>query len=207
MGRTGTLHACDQEGVAPDLMTVAKGLGGGYAPIGAVLARGEIIDAIAAVSGTFVHGQTYNGHPLACAAALAVQETIRQENLLANVRTQGDRLTSRLRAAFNEHDFVGDIRGRGLLQAIELVFDKETKAPFPRGHRAAGRIKKAAMELGLLIYPGTGCADGKAGDHVLIAPPFNVSEEAIDLFVDRLAVAVDAAIETVLKELRNGPVA
>jgi adenosylmethionine-8-amino-7-oxononanoate aminotransferase len=203
MGRTGTLHACTGEGVAPDLMTIAKGLGGGYAPIGALLARGEIVDAIAKGSGAFVHGQTYNGHPLACAAALAVQQTIRRDSLLGNVLRQGQHLASGLSAAFEAHEFVGDIRGRGLLQAIELVADKSTKAPFPRAAGAAGRVKKAAMDLGLLIYPGTGCADGDAGDHVLIAPPFNVGEEVIDLIVERLAAAVEAALEPVLKARRD----
>lgn len=205
MGRTGTLHACTEENVAPDLMTIAKGLGGGYAPIGAVLSRGEIVDAIAHGSGAFVHGQTYNGHPLACAAALAVQETIRTENLLANVQRQGERLRSGLSAAFKNHEFVGDIRGRGLLQAIELVSDRATKAPFPRAQAVAGRIKKAAMDAGLLVYPGGGCADGQAGDHVLIAPAFNAGDEAIDCIVERLRAAVDAALEPVLKIKRDVP--
>jgi adenosylmethionine-8-amino-7-oxononanoate aminotransferase len=207
MGRTGTLHACEQEAIAPDLMTIAKGLGGGYAPIGAVLVSGRIVEALKAGSGAFVHGQTYNGHPLACAAALAVQRVVRRDNLLANVRVQGEHLAGRLRAHFGQHPFVGDIRGRGLLQAIELVADRETRTPFPTGLRLAARIKQAAMDRGLLVYPGSGCADGRSGDHILIAPPFIADEAAIHLIAGRLAEAVDAALKPILAERRHVPAA
>jgi adenosylmethionine-8-amino-7-oxononanoate aminotransferase len=207
MGRTGTLHACEQEGVAPDLMTIAKGLGGGYAPIGAVLVSSEVVRALRAGSGAFVHGQTYNGHPVSCAAALAVQRVIRRDGLLDNVRAQGERLARRLHERFGEHPFVGDIRGRGLLQAIELVADRGARAPFPAPLRLGARIKQEAMARGLLVYPGAGCADGRAGDHVLIAPPFIVDAAAVDLIVERLAGAVEAALEPVLAEGRHVPAA
>ena len=207
MGRTGTLHACEQEGVAPDLITVAKGLGGGYAPIGAVLVSGRIVDVLTRGSGAFVHGQTYSGHPLACAAALAVQQVIREESLLDNVRSRGAQLADALHSRFAGHPHVGDIRGRGLLQAIELIADRETSTPFPSGLRLNARIKREAMARGLMVYPGGGCADGRAGDHVLIAPPFTVEAAVVDTIVERLGEAVDAALAQVGTEALHVPAA
>jgi len=194
MGRTGTLHACEQEGIAPDLMTVAKGLGGGYEPIGAVLLSKNIYDAFANGSGFFQHGHTYMGHPLACAAALAVQETIRRDNLLANVRDMGALLRRRLGERFGNHAHVGDIRGRGLFQAIELVEDRMTKAPFDPALKLHAKVKKAAMAHGLLVYPMGGTIDGQTGDHVLLAPPFIATAGNIDEIVDRLGNALDDAL-------------
>jgi adenosylmethionine-8-amino-7-oxononanoate aminotransferase len=194
MGRTGTLHACEQEGIAPDLMTVAKGLGGGYEPIGAVLLSQNIYDAFANGSGYFQHGHTYMGHPLACAAALAVQETIRRDNLLANVRDMGALLRRRLGERFGNHAHVGDIRGRGLFQAIELVEDRLTKAPFDPARKLHAKVKKAAMARGLLVYPMGGTIDGQKGDHVLLAPPFIATTANIDEIVDRLGSALDDAL-------------
>jgi len=191
MGRTGTLHACEQEGIAPDLMTVAKGLGGGYEPIGAVLLSKNIYDAFANGSGFFQHGHTYMGHPLACAAALAVQETIRRDNLLANVRDMGALLRRRLGERFGNHAQVGDIRGRGLFQAIELVEDRLTKAPFDPSAKLHAKVKKAAMARGLMVYPMGGTIDGQKGDHVLLAPPFIATAANIDEIVDRLGGALD----------------
>jgi adenosylmethionine-8-amino-7-oxononanoate aminotransferase len=193
MGRTGTLHACEQEGIAPDLMTIAKGLGGGYAPIGAVLLGEPIFEAIARGSGFFQHGHTYIGHPLACAAGLAVQQTIKRDNLLANVRTMGAHLRRRLGERFGNHAHVGDIRGRGLFQAIELVEDRLTKAPFDPALKLHAKVKKAAMARGLMVYPMGGTIDGRQGDHVLLAPPFIVNEGQIDEIVERLGAAVDDA--------------
>ena len=176
MGRTGTLHACEQEDVVPDLITIAKGLGGGYQPIGAVLAQGRIVEAFARGSGLFQHGHTYLGHPVACAAALAVQRIIHRDGLLAQVRQRGQALRARLRSSFGEHPYVGDIRGRGLFQAIELVQDRVTKAPFDPSHKLHARIKSQAMARGLMVYP-MGCTlDGARGYHVLLAPPFLVTE-------------------------------
>jgi adenosylmethionine-8-amino-7-oxononanoate aminotransferase len=194
MGRTGTLHACEQEGIAPDLMTIAKGLGGGYEPIGAVLLAGKIYESFAKGSGFFQHGHTYMGHPLACAAGLAVQETIRRDNLLANVRTMGAHLRRRLGERFGNHAHVGDIRGRGLFQAIELVEDRMTKAPFDPARKLNAKVKKAAMARGLMVYPMGGTIDGTRGDHVLLAPPFIVTASQIDEIVDRLGSAVDDAL-------------
>jgi adenosylmethionine-8-amino-7-oxononanoate aminotransferase len=194
MGRTGTLHACEQEGISPDLMTVAKGLGGGYAPIGAVLASNRVVEAIEQGSGSFMHGHTYIGHPVSCAASLAVQQVIRRDNLLENVRAMGARLSRRLNERFGNHHHVGDVRGRGLFQAIELVADRASKEPFDPARKLHAQIKEESMARGLMVYPMGGTVDGKRGDHVLLAPPFIVDGEAIDTIVERLGDAVDAAI-------------
>jgi adenosylmethionine-8-amino-7-oxononanoate aminotransferase len=194
MGRTGSLHACEQEGVAPDLLAVAKGLGGGYQPIGAVLAHRKIVDAFEQGSGLFQHGHTYLGHPMACAAALAVQRVIRRDGLVDAVVRQGQGLRERLVAAFGEHAHVGDIRGRGLFQAIELVADRDSQAPFDPTHKLHARIKARAMAEGLMVYPMGGTIDGARGDHVLLAPPFIVTDDDLDRIVKRLRRAVDAAI-------------
>jgi adenosylmethionine-8-amino-7-oxononanoate aminotransferase len=196
MGRTGTLHACQQDGVAPDLMTIAKGLGGGYQPIGAVLLSEKIFDAFANGSGFFQHGHTYMGHPMAAAAGLAVQEVIRRDNLLENVRSMGAHLSRRLNERFGNHHHVGDIRGRGLFQAIELVADRGSKEPFDPALKLHARIKREAMARGLMVYPMGGTIDGRRGDHVLIAPPFIVTESDVDTIVNRLGDAVDAAIDS-----------
>lgn len=193
MGRTGTLHACEQEGVTPDLMAIAKGLGGGYMPIGALLLHDRIFQALAEGSGAFQHSHTYMGHPLACAAALAVQRVIRRDDLLANVRRQGAHLARRLNERFGNHPFVGDIRGRGLFQGVELVADRGTKQPFDPALKLHARIKREAMARGLLVYPMGGTVDGKRGDHVLLAPPFIIDADIVDKIVDRLGDAIDAA--------------
>jgi len=194
MGRTGTLHACEQEGVAPDLMTIAKGLGGGYQPIGAVLAQRRVVDAFARGSGFFQHGHTYLGHAVACAAALAVQRVIRRDGLLAACRQRGDQLRERLERRFGTHPHVGDIRGRGLFMAIELVAERAAKTPFDAAAKLHARIKQAAMARGLMVYPMGGTVDGRVGDHVLLAPPFVATAHDIDQIVERLGDAVDASI-------------
>jgi hypothetical protein len=194
MGRTGTLHACEQEGIAPDLMVIAKGLGAGYQPIGALLVAGKIFSAVRDGSGFFQHGHTYMGHPVACAAALEVQHVIEEENLLANVRRQGDNLRRALTQAFGEHAHVGDIRGRGLLQAVELVADPESRAPFDPALGINARVKREAMARGLMCYPMGGTVDGQRGDHLLLAPPFIVDEQAVRTIAMQLREAVDAAI-------------
>ena len=196
MGRTGTLHACEQEGIAPDLMAIAKGLGGGFAPIGAVLVAGKVFQAFEQGSGLFQHGHTYLGHPLACAGALAVQQVIRRDNLLANVKQQGEHLAQRLKDRFGNHHHVGDVRGRGLFQCIELVQDRGTREPFEPKLKLHARIKQEAMARGLMVYPMGGTIDGARGDHVLLAPPFIVQAEMIDRIVDRLGDAVDAALSS-----------
>lgn len=194
MGRTGTLHACEQEGIAPDLMAIAKGLGGGYMPIGALLVSDKVFDAIARGSGAFEHSHTYTGHPLACAAALAVQRVIRRDGLLANVRKQGAHLARRLNERFGNHPFVGDVRGRGLFQGVELVADRGTKEGFDPALKLHARVKREAMARGLMVYPMGGTVDGARGDHVLLAPPFIIDAAAIDSIVERLGEAIDSAV-------------
>ena len=198
MGRCGTLHACVAEGVAPDLLVIAKGLGGGYQPIGAVLAQASVIEAIAKGSGAFQHGHTYIGHAMACAAALAVQQVIRRDGLVPRVQRQGEGLRARLQAAFGAHPRVGDIRGRGLFQAIELVQDRERHEPFDPALKLHARVKARAMAEGLMVYPMGGTIDGRRGDHVLLAPPFIVDDDALDQIVQRLVRAVDAALAEAL---------
>jgi adenosylmethionine-8-amino-7-oxononanoate aminotransferase len=195
MGRTGTLHACEQEGVSPDILAIAKGLGGGYAPIGAILLHDRIFKAVAEGSGAFQHSHTYTGHPLACAAALAVQRVIRRDDLLANVRDQGAHLARRLQERFGNHPFVGNVRGRGLFQGLEIVADRGTKEPFDPQRKLHARIKREAMARGLMVYPMGGTLDGARGDHVLLAPPFIIDSGAIDTIVERLGEAIDAAID------------
>ncbi|MBV8104389.1 MAG: aspartate aminotransferase family protein [Hyphomicrobiales bacterium] len=194
MGRTGTRHACEQEGVAPDLMTIAKGLGGGYQPIGAVLLARRIFEAFADGSGAFQHGHTYMGHPMAAAAALAVQDVIRRDNLIANAAAMGRLLQRRLVERFANHPFVGDIRGRGLFRALELVEDRAGKRPFNPALKVHASIKSEAMARGLMVYPMGGTIDGAEGDHVLLAPPFIVNAGQIETIVERLGEAVDAAL-------------
>jgi len=194
MGRTGTLHACEQEGISPDIIAIAKGLSGGYAPIGALLIEEKIFNTLAEGSGAFLHSHTYMGHPLACAAALAVQRVIRRDKLLENVRRQGDYLSRRLKERFGNHPFVGDLRGRGLFQGIEIVSDRGTKAPFDPSCKLHARIKHQALTRGLMIYPMGGTVDGTRGDHVLLAPPFIIDNGTIDAIVERLGDAIDAAV-------------
>lgn len=195
MGRTGTLFASEHDGVRPDIVAIAKGLGAGYQPIGATLASGAIFDAIVKGSGFFQHGFTYIGHATACAAAVAVQTVIREENLLANVNARGDDLNRLLHDRFSNHAHIGDIRGRGLFQSIELVADRATKKPFDPALKIHARIKKAAMAEGMCCYPMGGCIDGQYGDHVLLAPPYIVDTEVVGQIVERLSRAVDTALK------------
>jgi adenosylmethionine-8-amino-7-oxononanoate aminotransferase len=194
MGRTGTLHACEQDEVVPDLMCLAKGLGAGYQPIGAVLVHGKVFEPFRQGSGFFQHGHTYIGHVTACAAALAVQRAIRDRDLLAAVRVRGEALNRELRTNLGQNPHVGDIRGRGLLRGIELVADRETKEPFDPALKLHARVKAEAMARGLICYPAGGTADGVRGDHVLLAPPFIVSENQIGEIVGRVGEAIDAAL-------------
>ena len=195
MGRTGTLYAIEQEGVVPDLIAIAKGLGGGYQPIGALLAHRRVVDAVRRGSGVFQHGHTYIGHPVAAAAALAVQQVIARDRLLERVRLRGDQLMQSLRAAFADHPHIGDLRGRGLFVGVELVADRATKRPFDPRLRLHARIKAAAMADGLMVYPMGGTIDGEHGDHVLLAPPFIVTEADIEEIVRRFKNSVDRAID------------
>ena len=197
IGRTGTLHAWQQEGIAPDIQAIAKGLGGGYQPIGAMLASGRIVDTIREASGAFQHGHTYLAHPMACAAALEVQHVIRDEHLLDKVKERGSQLERRLTERFGNHRHIGDIRGRGLFRAIELVADRSKRAPFDPALKLHQRIKAAAFENGLACYPSGGTVDGRSGDHVLLAPPYIATSDDIDMIADRLGHAVDSALKSV----------
>ncbi|QTP55630.1 aspartate aminotransferase family protein [Billgrantia sulfidoxydans] len=194
MGRTGTLFAAEQEGVTADLITIAKGLGAGYQPIGATLVSGRIRDAIANGSGFFQHGHTYIGHATACAAALAVQTTIQERDLLPRVRELGEGLQRRLTERLGEHPHVGDIRGRGLFLGLELVADRATKAAFEPERKVHARVKQAAMQAGLMCYPMGGTIDGRQGDHILLAPPFILAESHLDEIVDKLDIALRSAL-------------
>src|SRR5579862_5914837 len=197
MGRTGTLHACEQDGVAPDLMAIAKGLGGGYQPVGATLLSNRIFEAFSKGSGFFQHGHTYMGHPMAAAAGLAVQDVIRRDHLLDNVVAMGAHLQRRLEERFANHHHVGDIRGRGLFRGIELVSEVDSRKPFAPELKINAHVKREAMARGLCVYPMGGTIDGVNGDHVLIAPPFIVNKEQVDAIVERLGDAVDAAVASV----------
>jgi adenosylmethionine-8-amino-7-oxononanoate aminotransferase len=194
MGRTGTLYAIEQEGVVPDLVAIAKGLGGGYQPIGAVLAHQRVVEPLVRGSGVFQHGHTYIGHAMAAAAALAVQEVIARDRLLDAVRARGGQLMRSLHAALDGHPNVGDIRGRGLFVGVEFVEDRASKRPFAPARRVHARVKAAAMDEGLMVYPMGGTIDGARGDHALIAPPFIVTETQVDEIVHRFTRAVDRAI-------------
>jgi adenosylmethionine-8-amino-7-oxononanoate aminotransferase len=191
MGRTGTLHACEQEGIVPDIMAVAKGLGGGYAPIGAVFASDLIYQVLATGSGALQNGFTYMGHPLASAAALAVQRVIREENLLENVQRQGGILRSELEHRLGQHPKVGDIRGRGLFLAIEFVEDRETKRPFAPDQKVHELVRRAAMDDGLLVYAMSGTINGTHGNHVMLAPPYTIDEALSQDIAARLAGAIE----------------
>ncbi|MFM2089381.1 MAG: hypothetical protein RLZZ237_4250 [Pseudomonadota bacterium] len=194
MGRTGSLFACEQEGVTADLICIAKGLGAGYQPIGAVMVSKDIRDTIRAGTGFFQHGHTYIGHATACAAALAVQQQIEERDLLANVLAMGDLLQQRLRQRFSGHPHVGDIRGRGLFLGLELVRERASKQAFDPALRLHARIKAQAMQAGLMCYPMGGTIDGLHGDHVLLAPPYIINASHVDEIVDKLGTAIDASL-------------
>jgi adenosylmethionine-8-amino-7-oxononanoate aminotransferase len=200
MGRCGTLWAFEQEGIVPDLVTIAKGLGAGYQPVGAVLISRQIAETIQHGSGFFQHGHTYIGHAAACAGALAVQKRLHDDGVLGRVAPMGNSLERRLRKAFAEHPHVGDIRGRGLFWGLELVQDRATKKPFDPKLRMHARVKRAALEAGLMCYPMGGTIDGARGDHVLIAPPFIVDETQLDELVDRLRASIQV---TLTEEVRT----
>ena len=190
MGRTGTIFAFEQEGIVPDIVTIAKGLGGGYQPIGGLLLSDKIYQAFAQGSGLFQHGHTYLGHPIAAAAADKVVEIMARPGLMDNVNAMGQRLQDGLEAALGQHPHVGDIRGRGLFRGIELVADRGSKAVLDPTLKTHAKIKKAAMARGLMSYPMGGTIDGVRGDHILLAPPYIISAEEVDLIVDRITGAI-----------------
>ncbi|MBY4892186.1 aspartate aminotransferase family protein [Rhodobacteraceae bacterium N5(2021)] len=197
MGRTGHLFACDADGIAPDILCIAKGLGAGYQPIGAMLCSKQIYQAVSDGTGFFQHGHTYLAHPIAAAAGRAVLQEMLERDLIAGVRTKGAAFEARLRDRFAQMPHVGDIRGRGLFWGIEFVADRATKTPFAPHHGLAGKLKKAAMAEGLACYPMAGTRDGKHGDHVLLAPPFIMTEAQMDEVVDKLARATETVLAKV----------
>ena len=194
MGRTGSLYACQQEGVSPDILTIAKGLGAGYQPVGAMLCSAAIYEAIENGSGFFQHGHTYMGHPTACAGALAVVNKMIAENLPDRVKQKGAVLRQKLEERFGQHPHVGDIRGRGLFMGLELVADRDTKTPFDPKLGVNKVVKKAAFEAGLICYPMGGTIDGLRGDHVLLAPPFIIEDSQLDELIDKLSKGIEAAV-------------
>jgi len=193
------MHAWEQEGITPDIQAIGKGLGGGYQAIAGILIAKCVVDTLAVGSGAFVHGHTYQAHPVACAAALEVQRIILEDALLANVRKQGILLEKMLRERFAAHPHIGDIRGRGLFFALEFLENRERKQPFDPGLKMHERIKNHALRAGIGVYPTGGTIDGRVGDHVLIAPPYIVREGDIEEIVDRL----DVAIQSMFRELRT----
>jgi adenosylmethionine-8-amino-7-oxononanoate aminotransferase len=198
MGRTGTLFAFEQDGIVPDIVTIAKGLGGGYQPIGAMMCSSKIYETIENGSGFFQHGHTYLGHPAACAAGLAVVGKLVGQGLVGRSASQGEKLQAALVERFGQHPHVGDIRGRGLFRGVELVADRETKATFDPKLRVHARLKKAAFEAGLICYPMGGTIDGVHGDHVLLAPPFIISDDEMGELVDKLGTAIEGVLGEVL---------
>ncbi|MDE2792248.1 MAG: aspartate aminotransferase family protein [Paracoccaceae bacterium] len=194
MGRTGSLFACEQDGIAPDIVAVAKGLGAGYQPLGAMLCSEDIYGAIASGSGAFEHGHTCLGHPVAAAAGHAVLTMIIEDDLPDRVMTAGRSLQSALADSFGKHPHVGDIRGRGLLRALELVSDRQTKTPFDPNRKLAPAIRKAALDAGLICYPISGTVDGVRGEHILLAPPYIITDAQVDELVGKL----DQALSSVL---------
>lgn len=192
MGRTGTFFAFEQESVIPDILTIGKGLGGGYAPIAGILVHQKVISVLRSGSSAFNHGQTYQAHPVSCAAALKVQQIIRRDKLVQRCAKMGRLLESLLREALGRCKYVGDIRGRGLFWGVEFVRDRETKTPFESEIGFGLRMQQAALEMGVAVYPGAATIDGQRGDHVLISPPYTVSEEELASIVDVLRKAYDS---------------
>ncbi len=191
MGRTGPLFACEEEKIIPDIITIAKGLGAGYQPIAAMMCQNFILDAINKGSGFFQHGHTYLGHPIACAASLAVVYKLIKENFSEKVIKKGKYLQKNLEITLGQNEYIGDIRGRGLLRAVELVQNRETKEPFPKNFNIAGKIKKRALDLGLICYPMQGTVDGTIGDHILIAPPFIINENEMTEICQKLKTSIE----------------
>jgi len=195
MGRTGRNFAVQHWGIAPDILVTAKGLSSGYAPLGAVIASRKVVDAIANGSGAFIHGFTYNAHPVSMAAGLAVLRRICQQKLVeAAFGTDGAPLRdldqlSKLR-------YVGDVRGMGLLAGIEFVSDQKTRQPFAPELNFSGRVAHAALRRGLLPYPMQGCVDGYSGDHLLIAPPAVITRQQIQWAIEKLEGSIEEAAAT-----------
>jgi adenosylmethionine-8-amino-7-oxononanoate aminotransferase len=190
-GRCGTWRALEHDGIVPDIMMVAKGLAGGYIPLAATIIRGQVGATILKEDGSFMTGHTYSGHTAACAAALAVQRLVQRDSLLERVRKNGEVLKARLCEALGGFEAVGDIRGRGYLVGIEFVQDRASKRPFPAGRRVSIDVARRAFEDGLIVYPCSGNVGGTAGDTVIVAPPYNATDDELSELVEKLADAVE----------------
>ena len=194
------MFAIDELGVVPDMICVAKGMSAGYAPLGAVIVKDEIHAAFRNGSGAFVHGHTYGGNPMAAAVAVEVIKITQEQNLAENAKVVGAYMLEQLREKILPFWFVGDVRGKGLLQGVELVRDKQTKQPFARKHGVAEKLTQALMGHGVVIYPGGGMADGESGDQFLLAPPLIITKAQVDELVEKMAAGF-TEFESVLKKL------
>ncbi len=195
-GRTGTWSAIEQYGVVPDIMTMGKGIGGGYAPVSSVLAPRRILDVIAKGSGAFMHAQTFSHHPVLAAGGLAALRYLKQHNLVERCARIGAVFHHKLQA-LRLHEAVGDVRGRGLLAGVEFVEDRESRRPFPRKKKFAETFTEAALRAGLVIWPNTGQAEGEQGDLAMLAPPFTITEQEIDLLVSLFEQALNDTLRTI----------
>jgi adenosylmethionine-8-amino-7-oxononanoate aminotransferase len=185
-GRTGSMFSIEDWGVIPDMICIAKGMSAGYSPLGGVIAKDEIYNTFKQGSGIFVHGHTYGGNPLSAAVAVAVVKTLMEENLVENSRTVGDYLLHRLQERLLPFWFVGDVRGKGLMLGVEIVRDKATKDPFPVAMGMAEKLTVTLMEHGVIVYPGTGNADGENGDQFLLAPPLTMTKDQADELIEAM---------------------
>jgi adenosylmethionine-8-amino-7-oxononanoate aminotransferase len=188
------MFAFEQERIQPDIVTIGKGLGGGYSPIAAMLINSTIVDSLRKGTSAFNHGQTYQAHPVSCATALAVQNILRRDGLLARVRCLGSKLHDMLSTTFAGCHYVGDIRGRGLFWSLEFMENKAQKSPFPREFHFGPRVQQAAFNMGVAIYPGSGTIDGLNGDHVIFAPPYTATEEELEVAVANVKKAYDEVV-------------
>jgi adenosylmethionine-8-amino-7-oxononanoate aminotransferase len=205
MGKTGTMHAWEQEGISgPDIQTIGKALGGGFVPLSGVLLNQRIFDALAGGSGVLAHGHTFQAHPTACAAALAVQKIIKRDNIIENVRKMGKVLEQELYQAMSDLPFVGDIRGRGLFWAVEFVLDPATKIPFPVSHNFSNRIVEVAVDLGLNVLGNIGKTGEIDVELIIISPPYIVTEEEIKQIIHLLRRAVSVVADEYIEKHNTG---
>ena len=202
-GRSGTWRALEHDGVTPDLMAVAKGLAGGYIPLGATFVSPAVAEAIRAEDGAYMTGHTFSGHTAACAAGLAVQRIIDRDGLLERVRRTGERFKTQLRSVLAVHPEVGDVRGRGFFIGVELVRDPSTRVPFPAARALSQDIGRRCFDAGLIVYPCHGNVDGRAGDTLILAPPYNATDAELDEIAGKLELAIGAALAQDRQQTRS----
>lgn len=198
-GRTGAKFGIDHWGVVPDMIACAKGMGGGYAPLGAVIVKPEIVGEVRRTTGTFLVGHTSAGNPLSCATGLAVLHYVIEHDLVGNAAEVGPYFIERLQVLMEKHPMIGDVRGIGLMLGVELVADRETKQPFPVEWKVGQLIAKAALDRGLVTYPLMGTVDGMEGDHMLFTPPLTITKEQVDELIE----IYDQALTVVADELKT----